>query len=124
MSGMSVRAVGGYIQGLIDTSDDLTAAVVAERAGVKPNYIWRLKTGEIQEPSAKIIGLLVKAARGNVERAIELLLNDNATEEDGRGAATTPSFRLNARHHEVLSRMSADELDALIAFLAQTKRVP
>jgi transcriptional regulator with XRE-family HTH domain len=124
MSAMSVRAVGGYIQGLIDSHGDLTAAAVAERAGVKSNYIWRLKTGDIQEPSAKIIGLLVRAARGSVERAMELLLRDGATEEDGHAAATTPMFQLSDRHQAVLSQMTEEELDALVAFVARTRRAP
>ena len=121
MRSMSVQAVGGYIQGLIDRQSGLTATVVADRAGVQSNYIWRLKSGDIKEPSAKIIGAIVRAAKGSVEQAIELLLNDQATADDGYRAATVGAYQLSNRHQAVLAKMSVEELDALIAFVEQTQ---
>lgn len=122
MRTMSVQAVGGYVQGLIDRQASLTIASVSAAAGVEPNYIWRLRTGEMKKPSAEIIGGLVRAASGSVERAIALLLDPQATEEDGKRAAQQVEFTLSDRHRSALEGLSNEDLDLVIGLAERLKR--
>lgn len=122
MRGMSVQAVGGYVQGLIDRQKGMTVASVSAAAGVEPNYIWRLRTGDVKKPSAEIVGSLVRAAKGSVEQAIALLLNSEATEEDGRRAAAATGFVLSDRHRAALEGLSDEDLDLIIELAGRMRR--
>lgn len=121
MRGMSVQAVGGYVQGLIDRQG-MTVAAVSADAGVEANYIWRLRTGDVKKPSAEVLGALVRAARGSIERAVALLLDVNATEEDGHRAAAEPAFRLSDRHRAVLEDLSDEDLDLIIELAGRMRQ--
>lgn len=84
MRAMSVSAIAGYIEGLIARQKPtLSAAKVQDQAGVRQNYLWKLVKGEIKEPGASTIGQLVRAANGDMERAFDLLLDPNASYDDG-----------------------------------------
>ena len=122
MPSMSVQAVGGYVQGLIDRQKGMTVASVSAAAGVEPNYIWRLRMGEVKKPSAEIIGSLVRAAKGSVEQAIALLLNAEATEEDGRQAAAKSEFVLSLRHRAALEGLDDEDLDLIIELAERMRR--
>lgn len=122
MRPMSVQAVGGYVQGLIDRQAGLTIASVSAAAGVEPNYIWRLRTGDVKKPSAEIVAGLVRAARGSIERAMGLLLDAQATEEDGRRAALAVEFTLSDRHRMALERLSDEDLDLVIALAERLRQ--
>lgn len=83
---MSVQAIAAYIQGLIEKKG-LIAAKVAEKAEVQLNYLWRLDQGLIKEPSATKLAALVEEVGGDHVVAMHLLLDPNATSEDGRALA-------------------------------------
>ncbi len=79
---MSMIAVGAYVRYLRE-SYDLTSLTVSTLAHVNPNYIWRIETGEIK-PGAEKLAAVIRAVKGNFEEVSQLLLDENATEEDGR----------------------------------------
>lgn len=115
MAAMSVQALGGYIEGLIERHG-LKPADVQDAAGVRQNYLWKLINGKIKEPGAATVRDLVSAASGDIEQALELLADSEATEETGRAAAKKPIFRLNARHRELIASMPAGELEFLLEY--------
>lgn len=86
MSFMSTRALGGYLEMLIK-EQDLTVVAVTDAAGVNQNYIWRLMNGKTKRPGVQTIVDLVRAARGSIEKAIDLLADEGGTVESGREAA-------------------------------------
>jgi transcriptional regulator with XRE-family HTH domain len=112
---MSVQAVGAYIQGLIERHGLTIAAVTAE-AGVKPNYLWRLLHAENGNPSALSIARLVRAARGDYDVAMALLLDDEAGEEAGTAAAHQPTddaallARLSPAQRQLLTELARELL--------------
>lgn len=111
MRAMSVPALGGYIEGLIERQKpSLSAAKVLDRAGVRQNYLWKLVKGEIKEPGASTVAQLVRAARGNLDRAIDLLLDPAATYDHGYQAG------LKEQPHEY------DDIDRQIAQLTPVQR--
>lgn len=122
MRAMSVQALGAYVHELIEQQSSLTVASVSAAAGVEPNYIWRLRMGEVKKPSAEIVGALVRSAKGSVERAIALLLDAQATEEDGRRAAQGIEFTLSDRHRAALEGLSNDDLDYVIGLAERLKQ--
>jgi hypothetical protein len=115
MCRMSVTAVGGYITGVLERNKLLPAHVM-DAAGVRPNYLWRLSSGEIKKPSAEIIAALVRAARGRMEIATQLLLDPTADYERGyaRGQQSDPM--------EVFDRLDQDQLDAVARVAQQMLR--
>jgi hypothetical protein len=80
---MGVKALGGYIEGLIAQHDDLSLASVQDAAGVRQNYVWKLVNGTIKAPGAGTVRALVRAARGSVIEAIEILASETMSQEDG-----------------------------------------
>lgn len=114
---MSVQAVGGYIDALLKQRPDMTAARLAEQAGVQNNYIWRLRSGSIDAPSARVIMALVSAVGGDLDLAASLLLDSEATVDDGERAAHAQQRRLDPRYQRALERLNDKELDAIIEFV-------
>jgi transcriptional regulator with XRE-family HTH domain len=105
---MGVQAIAGYIQGLIDRKG-LIATKVAEGAEVQLNYLWRLEQGLIKEPSATKLASLVEEVGGDHIVAMRLLLDPNATSEDGRALASVhedssidPKALENLLYHEFI----------------------
>lgn len=115
MSVMSVQALGGYIEGLIERHG-LKLADVQDRAGVRQNYVWKLTHGKIQEPGASTVNDLVRAALGDIEKALELLGDSEATLKSGYEEAMRPIFRISPRHRDRIAGMSADEIDRLFEY--------
>lgn len=126
---MSVKAVGAYIDKLI-ARHDLKVQEVTDQAGVSANYVWRLRTGAIKEPAAHIIASLTKAVQGSMEDITQLLLDDNATVDDGERAAMAwfakvpkpPPITLSERQIKVLSSLSPDDLDYVLDLAERLKR--
>lgn len=80
---MGVKAFGGYIEGLIAQHDELTLASVQDAAGVRQNYVWKLVNGTIKAPGAETVRALVRAARGSVIEALEILASETMTRDEG-----------------------------------------
>ena len=113
---MNVKAVGTYIAALID-GYDLKTQEVTVAAGVSPNYVWRLKRGAINSPSAEIISSLFRVVGGSADH-LQRLLMDDATEDEARilaaqriAAARTPVHEAGFSDEELrlLSRLSPEQ---------------
>lgn len=74
---MSVQAIGTYFDKLVELRG-LKIRAVSKHADVGENYISRLRTGEVKEPSAKILQALTEAVGGSWND-IEALLDPNAS---------------------------------------------
>lgn len=83
---MTVAAFSGYIAGLIERHK-LTASLVMDAAGVRGNYLYKLRVGAVKEPGAMTVAGLTNAARGNLGTAMHLIIDPDANEEDGKKAA-------------------------------------
>ena len=86
MRAMSAQAIGGYFRELVDRRG-ATQAAISQQIGVAPNYLYRLETGDTQEPSARIIIALVRALRAPLAHVQQLLDDPHATAEQGRALA-------------------------------------
>ena len=75
---MNVQAIGVYLDHLIELRG-LKIKAVSARAGVKSNYISRLRTGDTQAPSAAILRALTRAAGASWDDVGALLDADAST---------------------------------------------
>ena len=82
-----MKEIGKYLE---DTAlaNGMTIAYVTSEAGVRPNYIWRLKNGKIKSPKMRTLKALTEAARGAWDVITELW--DNA---DGKPAGGRDAFK-------------------------------
>lgn len=58
-----MQEIGGYLRGKI-FENGLKVGAVQKMVGVAPNYIWRLETGKIKQPSIRVLKALTEAVRG------------------------------------------------------------
>ena len=108
-----MQAVGLYLRSLRDAAD-LTQEEAANRVGLAAKTVERWEAGK-NEPKVTELSAYVKAIGGSVQKMVSLLLD--LAPEEGK-----PSFQLSDRHQAILSQMSPQELDALIAFVEQTRQ--
>jgi transcriptional regulator with XRE-family HTH domain len=80
-------ALGAYLRRLRELRGMSRARVVQTiGTNASENQIMRIEAGEI-DTRATMLMFFLKAVQGNVHHAAELVLNSNATEEDGRRLA-------------------------------------
>jgi transcriptional regulator with XRE-family HTH domain len=65
----------------------MTLAEVQDCAGVRQNYWSRLRNRETKVPSVEVAAAFVQAVRGDQNRAMGLILDRQATSNDGETAA-------------------------------------
>lgn len=58
-----MKDIGKYLEETA-LANGMTIAGVTSDAGVKANYIWRLKNGKIKNPKMRTLRALTEAARG------------------------------------------------------------
>lgn len=100
---MSVIAVGIYLDRVAELRG-LKVKAVAARAGVKPGYVSRLISGDIESPSASILRALTEAAGASWEDVGVLL--------DGRAERVQAEALADAWYARLMG-VSESERDAL-----------
>lgn len=109
-SGATMNAVMVYIRELIRLHG-LKLKDVQDAAGVAPNYVSRVESGDTKEPSARILIALVSAAKGQLSH-LEALLKPEATAKDAE------------RYAAEARAMSDKELEEAVVILRQLRDNP
>lgn len=85
---MTVVSVGAYLEALRDAQKLKPKEVVdlIGQLGIEttPTYIWRIEHGKIATPGAPLLAAFTRVVHGNINQVMDLLLNKEATAEDGR----------------------------------------
>ncbi len=111
--GMNVKALEAYITTLMQQRG-LQVQEVTAMAGVKDNYLWRLRNNQIKSPGVAVLRALIIAVKGNINDLSKLLMDDMTEAEAQRlarrwiDADKIDQYRANA------AVMSDEELDAAI----------
>lgn len=111
-----MEAVGIYFNRLVERQG-LKVKTVAEQAKVKPGYISRLVSRDIQDPSARILRALTEAVSGSWED-VGALLDPRATREQAETLADAWYVQLmetNGAERDVLRRRLLSVVDSLLA---------
>jgi DNA-binding XRE family transcriptional regulator len=113
MEGVTMQAVGLYLRSLRDEAG-YTQQEAADLVGSVAKTVERWEAGK-HEPKVTELSAYVKAIGGSVQKMVSLLLDMSEGE-------AKPTFQLSERHQAILSQMSPEELDTLIAFVEQTRQ--
>lgn len=89
---VTVEAFGAYVRVMREArklKPDAVAKAMVEMGSrdmddVNPNYIWRIERGKVKEPGAQRVLAFVRVVRGSAEIATNLLLDDEASADEGR----------------------------------------
>lgn len=116
-----MKAIGAYFDTLVDLRG-LKFKAVTKAAGVSDNYIGRLRSGDIGEPSASILVALTEAVSGSWDD-IKALLDDDATPELAVVLAEAWYKRFRRMSNDEKALMKKRLLDAVRPFLDDPSRI-
>lgn len=69
-----MQAVGSYIQ-ILRKHQGMTANDLAFATGLNVTYIWRIESGETEDPGLQRISKIVEAVKGRGDHIVKLLLH-------------------------------------------------
>jgi transcriptional regulator with XRE-family HTH domain len=76
---MSMQAVGTYIKTLRERQG-MTANELSVATGLNVTYIWRIESGDTEDPGLQRISKIVAAVKGRGDHIIKLLLHPQPSE--------------------------------------------
>lgn len=77
---MSMQAVGAYIKTL-RMQQGMTANDVAFACGLNVTYIWRIESGETDDPGLQRISKIIEVVKGRGDHIMQLLLHPQPSDE-------------------------------------------
>lgn len=107
-----MKEAGEYIRSL-RKERGMTMQALAGAAGVHPNYIWRVETGDIKKPSNKNLGALVHALKGSMEEVTRLMALSPSPEELS-ASIIDQLGRLSPKEREEYRRKALELIDELL----------